>query len=278
MTAILGLSYLDGVLMMADTEESLGGDSKSQCDKLYRFIFPSGTVITGGAGDSHLIDCANQDLHQFFARKVKTEPGEVLETLNDFAVEFFDKVISPLRGFEYEPAIEMLIAVNCSKQSTLLFRWKQNHVLWVAPPQHASIGSGVIQIHPLLRDVQFAASKECMLFHGLRMMYQAKRAVVGVGGKTEAVALQDDGATHYFGTIATQKLEELIVSYEQFKTTILDGHVSTIAVTDQRIEPEMEVNIEKFFGELPSLVKQYRQAYKETLQPQLDAQRSKNKP
>jgi 20S proteasome alpha/beta subunit len=62
MTAILGLSYLDGVLMMGDTEESLGGDSKSECDKLYRFIFPSGTVITCGAGDSHLIDCANQEL------------------------------------------------------------------------------------------------------------------------------------------------------------------------------------------------------------------------
>jgi hypothetical protein len=199
-----------------------------------------------------------------------------LETLNGFAAEFFEKVVSPLKGFAYEPAIEMLIAVNCNKKSTLLFKWKQNRVLWVAPPHHASIGSGVIQIHPMLRDVQFAASKECMLFHGLRMMFHAKRAVVGVGGKTEAVALQNDGATHYFGTIATQKIEELIVNYEQFKTTVLDGDVSTIAVTDPQIEPEMEANVEKNFAQLPSLLKEYRQAYKEILKPQLDAQRSKN--
>jgi hypothetical protein len=276
MTAILGLSYLDGVLLMADTEESLGGDAKSECDKLYRFVFPSGTVVTGGAGDSHLIDCANQDLHQFFASKVKTKPEEILESLNSFAVKFFEETISPLKGFQYEPGLEMLIAVNCNKHSTLLFKWKQNHVLWIAPPQHTSIGVGEIQTHPMLRDVQFAASKECMLFYGLRMMYQAKRTVVGVGGKTEAIALQNDGTTHYFGTIATQKIEELIANYEHFKTTILDGNVSTIAVNDQRIEPEMEVNVEKFFSDLPSLLKSYRQAYKDILKPQVDVQRTRD--
>ncbi len=141
MTAILGLSYLDGVLMMADTEESLGGDAKSECDKLYRFSFPSGTVVTGGAGDSHLIECANQDLHQFFARTVKTTPGEILEALNGFALKLFEETVSPLRGFQYEPGLEMLIAVNCNKQSTLLFKWAQNRVIWIAPPQHTSIVS-----------------------------------------------------------------------------------------------------------------------------------------
>ncbi len=275
MTAILGLSYLDGVLMMADTEESLGGDAKSECDKLYRFVFPSGTVVTGGAGDSHLVDCANQDLRQFFARKAKTTADEVLETLNGFATRFFEETISPLKGFEYEPGLEMLIAVNCNRHSTLLFRWQQNRVIWIAPPQHTSIGNGVVQIHPMLRDTQFAASKECMLFHGLRMMYHAKRAVAGVGGKTEAIALQNDGATHNFGTIATQQIEELIINYEHFKTAMLDGSVSTIAVTDQRIEPEMEVNVAKLFADLPNLLKGYRQAYKDILKPQLDAERSK---
>lgn len=276
MTAILGINYLDGVLLLADTEESLGGDAKSECDKLYRFNFPSGTVITGSAGDSHLIDCANQDLHQLLARQVKTKPEEVLTVLNEFAAKFFEGVISPLGGANYQSAIEMLIAVNCNKRSTLLFVWKQNRVLWLAPPKHASIGVGVVQIHPLLRDIQFVGSKECMLFHGLRMMYHAKRAVVGVGGKTEAVALQNDGATHYFGTIATQKIEELIINYEQFKTAVLDSGVATIAAADQRIEPELEVNVQRNLEELPLLIKQYRQSYKEILQPQLDAKGAGN--
>jgi hypothetical protein len=276
MTAILGLTYLNGVLMMADTEESLGGDAKSQCDKLYRFNFPSGTIITGGAGDSHLIDCANQEMQQFFASRIKTTPAEILDTLNGFAGKFFEEVIAPTK--EFSSGLEMLIAVNCDRRSSLLFRWTHNRILWVAPPHNTSIGSGVVQIHPMLRDIQFTASKECMLFHGLRMMYHAKRAVVGVGGKSEVLALQDDGRTHSPGTDATQKIEELIINYEQFKISILDGSISTIAVTDQRIEPEMEVNVEKFLADLPSMLRGYRQAYKDILKPQLDAERLKGQP
>lgn len=63
MTAVIGLSFLDGILMMADTEESTSVYTKSECDKLYRFLFPAGTVVTGGAGESFLIDCANQELN-----------------------------------------------------------------------------------------------------------------------------------------------------------------------------------------------------------------------
>ena len=285
MTAILGLNYLDGVLMMADTEELLGGDAKSECDKLYRFTFPIGTVITGGAGDSHFIDCANQELHQFFATGAAQTPDakataeSILAGLNTFAAKFFDETTRAYSGFALEtvPRIEMLIAVNCNQQ-TMLFRWTHNDVLWIPPSDHTSIGSGVVQLHPMLRDVQFSASKECLLFHGMRMMFHAKRAVVGVGGKTEAVALQNDGRTHNFGSIALQKIEELVMNYEQFKTKILDANVSTIAVTDPRIEPELERNIEASFANLPNILKGYRQAYKDILKPQLDAQRSEDQP
>jgi hypothetical protein len=64
MTAIIGFNYLDGALMLADTEETLGTDAKSECDKLSPFNFAIrckdgkqkvAMVVTGGAGDSHLI-------------------------------------------------------------------------------------------------------------------------------------------------------------------------------------------------------------------------------
>jgi hypothetical protein len=65
MTAIIGFTCFDSVLMMADTEESTT-QGKSSCDKLYHFPSPSGYVLTGGARDAHLIDCANQELQKFF--------------------------------------------------------------------------------------------------------------------------------------------------------------------------------------------------------------------
>jgi hypothetical protein len=283
-TAILGFNYLDGILMMADTEESLGGGAKSECDKLHRFIFPvgnpamgkAGTVITGGAGYSHFIDCANQELRRLFTTAIATE-ADIVPVLSGFAKKFFRETMQGYHGMASElvPDFSMLIAINIAP-SSWLFRWEANRVLLLPEFTHGAIGSGVVQIHPMLRDVQFSASKECLLFHGMRMMFCAKRAVVGVGGKTEAVALQNDGTTHYFGTGPLQKIEELIVNYEQFKIKVLDGDISTIAATDSEIEPELEANIENNLAELPAVLKQYRQAYKDILKEQLDARKTNN--
>jgi hypothetical protein len=159
----VGFTYLDGVLMMADTEETTSISTKSECDKLYRFIFPIGTVITGGAGDSHLIPYANQRLHEFFIRggaqnpNTKSKPEELLAGLDEFARDFFEETLRPYAGFAAElvPSFEMLIALNYDKQS-YLFHWADNRVVWVT--QHISIGSGVIQLSPMLRDVQFPAA------------------------------------------------------------------------------------------------------------------------
>ena len=52
----------DSVLRMADTEAPTTQDTESSCDKLYTLTSPSGLVVTGGAGDGHLSDCAKQAL------------------------------------------------------------------------------------------------------------------------------------------------------------------------------------------------------------------------
>jgi 20S proteasome alpha/beta subunit len=281
MTAILGLNYLDGVLLMADTEETLGGDAKSQADKLFRFNSPDGTIITGGAGDAHLIECANQELQRFFGAgagqppNLPLQPEHILESLNRFAGEFFEEVIAKAQGFT--SGLEMLIAVNYKKQQTLLFRWNLNRVVWIPREQHTSIGAGVVQLHPLLRDLDFVGSKECMMFHGIRMMFHAKRTVAGVGGNTEVVALQNDGATHYPGTLAVQQIEELTANYEGFKKKFIDGWVSTIAATNPRIEPELEVNVASGFAGLSEQLNTYREAYKGILRPQIEMQRKAQK-
>ncbi len=270
MTAILGLNYLDGVLMMADTEETTSNFTKSECDKLYRFTFPIGTVITGGAGDSHLIEHANQELHQFFARggaqtpNTKSTPEDILAGLNSFARQFFRETIGEYQGLDpaLVPIFQMLLAVNYEKQS-YLFRWANNTVVWIPSSQHTSIGSGAIQIHPMLRDVQFSATKECMLFLGLRMMFHAKRSVHGVGGKTEAIALQNDGVTHYFGVDGTQKVENLVINFEQFLIKLIYTGVSSIFSPAK----DLEENVEKTFAQVPGLLHQYRDGYRKIMTP-----------
>ena len=263
MTAILGFTYLDGVLMMADTEETTSSSTKSECEKLFRCTFPIGTVVTGGAGDSHLIEYANQELHKFFIRgggqrpERKSTPDELLEALNEFARKFFRETATPYRGFATElvPNFEMLIALNYDKKS-YLFHWVDNRVVWIR--QHISIGTGMTQLHPMLRDFQFSATKETTLFMGLRMMFHAKRTVQAVGGKTEALALQNDGATHYFGLETTQKVENLVTNFEQFLNKFVYTLVSNIS-TDV---PELEENVSANLQGIPELLRQYRERYR----------------
>ncbi len=268
MTAILGFSCTDSVLMMADTEETTSQYTKSDCDKLYRFNSPSGTVITGGAGDGHMIDCANQALQKFFGEGLPGTPdvplnGQIiLDGLNAFARDFFsDTAVGYSEsGLEY-PDFELLVAANIHKKQTLLFKLYRNTVLWLSPPRHECIGSGVVQLHPMLRDFRYITTTETALFCGIRMMYQAKRILQGVGGKTEAIALQNDGVTHYFGTDNTARIEELVVNFEEFLGKFLYTSVSNVS----KEFPEIDANCEKSFADMPDIFKQYRNKYKELI-------------
>ena len=254
--------------MMADTEETTSTSTKSVCDKLFRFTFLVGTVITGGAGDSHLIDYANQELCKFFQRgggqkpDRKATPEELLDALNTFARKFFRETIAPYRGFDAHlvPSFEMLIALNYEKR-TYLFHWVENRIVHV--PHATSIGTGMIQLHPMLSDFNFQATKETTLFTGLRMMFHAKREVQGVGGRTEAIALENGGATHFFGTNTTQQVEHLVINFEQF----LDKFVYTMVSNISTAVVELEENVKKSLKNIPKVLRQYRQQYRKLMQP-----------
>lgn len=267
MTAILGFTCLDCVLMMADTEETTSHYTKSDCDKLFRFNAPSGTVITGGAGDAHLIDCANQQLQKYISGGMPGTPdveltGElVLQGLNIFAQKYFSETTAAyaMAGMNPLPEFELLIAVNILRKQTYLFKLCRNTVLWIAPTRHECIGSGAIQIHPMLRDFQLEPAKETALFCGIRMMHHAKRIIQGVGGKTEAVALMNDGSSVYFGTANTALIEDLAANFEEFLIKFVYTSVSIVSA-------EADANCEKAFRDVPGALKQYRDKYKELIE------------
>jgi hypothetical protein len=114
----------------------------------------------------------------------------------------------------------------------------------------------------MLRDLQFEGTKEFMFFHGIRMMFHAKRSLVGVGGKTEAIALQNDGITHYFGTQVAQKTEDLVTNWEQFCNKILYMHIANVAAP----EPSRD---------LKEIISMYRKCYEDILKPS-DSQTSED--
>lgn len=270
MTAIVGFTCLEGVMMMADTEETTSSDTKSDCDKLYHFSSPDGIVVTAGAGDAHLIECANQELQQFLSKGEFQKPDVLLNgeglliALNDFARGFFADTIAQFAGMSpvLVPGFDMLIAVNLHRKSTPLFRWTHNRMRWIPQSVHDCIGSGVTQLHPMLRDFEFMPTRETALFCGIRMMLQAKRIVQGVGGKTEALFLNHDGSLTVYGTENTQRIESLVWNFEQFLNKFVYTTVSNVSPDVAKLEENSLNN----FKILPEMLKEYRDKYRELLE------------
>jgi len=269
MTAIIGFTCHDSVLMMADTEESTT-QGKSSCDKLYHFSSPTGYVLTGGAGDAHLIDCANQALQQFFAAGMPGTPPDapvtfqlVLEGLNVFAQKLFKETTKTYKKVGLDPLHEfaLLIAVNILKKGTYLFKLYLNKVLWIAPPNHKVVGCGDLVIHPMLYDFQLTPQKETALFCGIRMMYLAKNTIPGVSGKTDAVALLNDGSLIYYGTLNTTRIESLVANFDEYLGKFVYTSVSNVS----KEFSEIDENCEKGFQDVPAILKSYRDKYRELL-------------
>jgi hypothetical protein len=113
----------------------------------------------------------------------------------------------------------------------------------------------------MLRDFEFITTKETALFCGIRMMNQAKRIIQGVGGKTEAMALMNDGATHIYGTANTALIEALVANFDEYLGKFVYTSVSNVS----KEFTEIDENCEKHFQEVPNILKQYRDRYKELL-------------
>jgi 20S proteasome alpha/beta subunit len=266
-TAIIGFSCFDGVLMMSDTEESTSQYTKSDADKLYRMISPSVIAISAGSGNAHLVDCANFELLKLFGQtlpksKVKLTPQIVHDRLNKFARQFLTETMAGYSsGGLLPPDFQLLIAVNILKKRTMLFKLEKNRVLLVRSPRHECIGAGAEVIHPMLRYYETELTKETALFCGIRMMNRAKRTILGVGGKTEAQALLHNGTTVAFGTANTAQIEELVANLDEFQEKFVLATIANVSTEFAETEGNCVDAIESF----PERYKDYRERYKELL-------------
>ena len=255
MTAIVGLNCTDGVLLLADTEETISQESKSECDKLSVLQFPHGRMLMGGAGTSHFIEYAEQTIERDFLKSVRTWP-EILVDANALYKKINKETLGFYKGFarDYIPdGIELLTAINASGQ-TVLFRWQDASVVAVDPRAHDSIGCGIYHTHALLRDLNLRLGADGMLFYGVRLMRQAKRGVVGVGGKTEAIVLHHDGTVGVFSTGVTSQIEDLISEIDAFTHRSFLSLIADVYSKDEEFE--------NLLSQVTGRIREYRQRFR----------------
>ncbi len=256
MTAIVGLQCTDGVLLLADTEETISQESKSECDKLSMIQCPYGRIVSGGAGTAHFIEYAEQVFEREFLTSNRGWP-EVLTDANALMRRIKRDTVGSYKGFPIEMIPEsatLLTAINVSGR-TLLYRWQDNMALAINPSTHDSIGIGINQTRSLLRDIHIRMGADAMLFYGVRVMNQAKRRVNGVGGKTEAVVLHHDGTLGYFSTGITAQIEELVVDVDAFTNRSLLSLIVDVYSKEEEFE--------HLLSQVADKIKNFRKSYRE---------------
>jgi len=255
MTAIVGLHCSDGVLLLADTEETISQESKAECDKLAILQFLHGRMLMGGAGTAHFIEYAEQMIEREFLTIPRTWP-EILADTNVLYKKINKDTLGFYKGFarEFIPdGIELLTAINSNGQ-TVLFRWQDSSVVAVDPRKHDSVGCGIYQTHALLRDINLRLGADGMLFYGVRLMRQAKRGVVGVGGKTEAMVLHHDGTVGIFSTGITAQIEELISDVDAFTHGSFLSLIADVYSKDEEFE--------HLLSQVADKIREYRKNYR----------------
>jgi hypothetical protein len=254
-TAILGFNCIDGVLMLADTEETTSVDTKSECEKLRHLTLPYGQVLLGGAGDSHFIEYAMRQFCLSFLQRARTWE-QIEEDLNEFATRIVNETVGQYRGFPIEATpggIEMLVAVH-SNGETRLFNWLRTVVVPIRNHTHASIGVGTIQTHPMLEDTRFSVPAKTMLLYGVHIMRQTKRIVRGCGGKTEGIALHSNGTRTHFFTEVTSQTESLIV-----KVNVLVNQGAWFLIGETLAD---DSDFNKAVAVIPIQIKELREEYR----------------
>ena len=256
MTAIVGLQCTDGVLLLADTEETISQESKGECDKLSLLQLPQGRVLIGGAGLSHFIEYAQQTIERDFLVSSRSWP-EILVDANTLFRKINRDTLGFYKGFASElvpEGIALLTAVN-SNGHTTLYRWQNDSVVAVDPRKHDSVGCGIHQTYALLREINIRMGADAMLFYGVRVMKQAKRRVNGVGGKTEAVVLHHDGTAGYFSTGVTTQIEELIAEVDTFSSGSFLSLIADVYSKDEEFE--------HLLSQVADKIRDYRKRYRQ---------------
>jgi hypothetical protein len=252
MTAILGLACTDGVLLLADTEASFTSGTKSECEKLQYLSVPHGSILCAASGDLRDAEYASVRLQ----REVLQSPMTCWNAIHN-NLETLPLDISARHGRYLN--VDMLIAIHpFGINSTRMFRWVSDLIYPVNADTHACAGSGMIQLDPLLRHLDFNGPSDVMLLYGIRLMLDAKRIVQGVGGKTEAAVLYHRSPSHrWFGTILTDKIEALVLEMEQ--------HMNRVSMPFVAGQAESLEQIDTAFTALTSGFKDFRQRYQEII-------------
>lgn len=118
MTIALGIIAADGIVIAADTQETIG-PTKTTGDKVIVGPSPDGVIAVTGAGSAGFLDAmAQQVIEDVFARRKQSVEAKVRESFG----LFYAKHVVPLYEFDRfkDPDISAIIGIEWGKERLIL--------------------------------------------------------------------------------------------------------------------------------------------------------------
>lgn len=193
MTIAAAFYCTDGLVLCADTQETIIGYAKVNTQKMSQLETPFFTVVFTGAGDSGLIDMTVQLMEQALTlNKQLSGAWEIEETLRESLVSTFNRHVAPWSQFaEAERPItpDLLIGLQFPA-ATLLYRAGGTTLRRVYESQ--CVGTGVVLAKSIMAKMfqpGFSIAQGWLI--ALYTLYQAKTWVDGCGGNSDIVLLSN---------------------------------------------------------------------------------------
>lgn len=205
MTAIAAFICSDGLVMAADTEETYP-ENKVYTFKLFPFEREGKRLCVAGSGIGYLIDYAKDEIASALDSGI-TNVADFEKRLREIMHKLYrsDFKLYPVDR-DSDRQIQLLVGVQFTDESNSswlapsLFECQSNLVTVPKnPAQRARIlGAGEVLQETARQFSNWGLNVELAERVCLYIMYEAKRRIAGIGGKTHIFTMRTDGRHGYY--------------------------------------------------------------------------------
>lgn len=216
MTIALGVLTANGIIVGADTEETIGNE-KMEALKVNTAIslglqggHPSAIAVTG-AGDSWYLDCIFEELVEFFREHETLTVAQLESEFCRILKVFYKDHILPFLQSDPDLALRLIIGVQRNDETAL---WVSARSTLRKSHWYEAVGMGSTEAGRVLRRV--ITSRDNLGLIATIACYaiqRAKESVVGCGKNTVLLYIVNNSVYHVYPDVI-EKAETLFRKYE----------------------------------------------------------------
>jgi 20S proteasome alpha/beta subunit len=211
MTIAAGYVCDSGIVLCADTQETIQGYTKNSAKKLMAFSCPGISLVFAGSGNN--ATQIDETAHEIAAQVIADEPKngqEFRKSLRKILEELFPKAHYPRPD---GPEVDMLMAVKEKTDATL---YRITDCSMAPVRDRTAVGSGVVLALQLLerhydRTVQISEAAIVCIY----VLHHVKKWVDGCGGNTEIALIPKVGdSIAFMPSTDVEKFETYSQAYD----------------------------------------------------------------